>query len=84
MSAAPETSYDAVPYQSQAFYESHPSVMAMLARMHGLRPPSLATAKVLELGCASGGNLIPMALGLPGAGSWASTCRTVRLPTAGR
>ena len=35
------------------------------ARMFGLQPPPIATARVLELGCASGGNLIPMAFNLP-------------------
>ena len=33
--------------------------------MFGLEPPPIATARVLELGCASGGNLIPMAFNLP-------------------
>jgi methyltransferase-like protein/SAM-dependent methyltransferase len=33
--------------------------------MFGLLPPPVATSRVLELGCASGGNLIPMAFNLP-------------------
>src|SRR5262249_10278226 len=35
--------------------------------MFGLPSPKTATARVLELGCASGGNLIPFALRNPGA-----------------
>ncbi len=32
---------------------------------HGMSPPPVQTARVLELGCASGGNLIPMADQMP-------------------
>jgi methyltransferase-like protein len=32
-----------------------------------MQPAPAATARVLELGCAAGGNLIPMALSMPGA-----------------
>lgn len=60
-------SYDEVPYQGQAYLETHPDGLAALARLHGLLPPDVATARVLELGCADGGNLIPMAVALPDA-----------------
>jgi methyltransferase-like protein len=39
----------------------------MLGRLFGVQTPALASCRVLELGCASGGNLIPMALALPAA-----------------
>jgi methyltransferase-like protein/SAM-dependent methyltransferase len=58
--------YDEVPYDSLAFAQTHPDRLATMARMFGLHPPPIATARVLELGCASGGNLIPMAFNLPG------------------
>ena len=35
--------------------------MAAVAALFGLKAPVLATARVLELGGASGGNLIPIA-----------------------
>ncbi len=60
-------SYDAVPYESQALIETHPDRIASVATLFGLSPPTVATARVLELGCARGGNLIPMALELPEA-----------------
>ena len=58
--------YDEVPYDNLAFAQTHPDRLATTARMFGLEPPPIATARVLELGCASGGNLIPMAFNLPG------------------
>ncbi len=61
------TSYDEIPYESQAFQETHPDRLAALAILHGLTPPPIENARVLELGCASGGNLIPLALALPDA-----------------
>jgi SAM-dependent methyltransferase len=35
--------------------------------LFGLEPAAVETCRVLELGCGDGGNLVPMALGLPGA-----------------
>ena len=62
-----ETSYDELPYPSHAFAETHPDHLAALARLYGLTPPPVERCRVLELGCAAGGNLIPMALSLPGS-----------------
>jgi len=59
--------YDAFPYQSIAFPETHPNHLAVLGRLLGLETAAPETARVLELGCASGGNLIPLAWGLPEA-----------------
>jgi methyltransferase-like protein/SAM-dependent methyltransferase len=41
--------------------------LAAVATLFGLRPPAVESARVLELGCASGGNLIPMAEAFPNA-----------------
>jgi methyltransferase-like protein/trans-aconitate methyltransferase len=65
--ATETTSYDEVPYDHLAFAQTHPDRLATAARIFGLQPPDIATCRVLELGCASGGNLIPMAFNLPGA-----------------
>ncbi|MBX6313914.1 MAG: class I SAM-dependent methyltransferase [Isosphaeraceae bacterium] len=59
------TSYDQVPYESIAFVEVHPDRLAVVATLFGMAPPPVAQARVLELGCASGGNLIPMAVAVP-------------------
>ncbi len=39
----------------------------MIGTLMGLQPKDIATARVLELGCASGGNLIPLADAYPQA-----------------
>src|SRR6266851_5993395 len=54
-------SYDEVPYHSFPFADSHPDRLATVAHLFGLTPPDPQTARILELGCASGGNLLPMA-----------------------
>lgn len=59
------SSYDELPYGDNPFYQTHPSCLASMGILHGLRPPAVPTCRVLELGCARGGNLIPMALSLP-------------------
>jgi len=59
-----ESSYDVVPYPSFPFPQSHPDRLATLATLFGMRPPPVKRCRVLELGCASGGNLIPMAVEL--------------------
>jgi SAM-dependent methyltransferase len=59
--------YDRVPYSDHAYAESHPDRMAAVARLTGWEPPSLDAPRVLELGCARGGNLLPMAVSLPRA-----------------
>jgi methyltransferase-like protein/SAM-dependent methyltransferase len=57
--------YDEVPYPVYSHSTTHPGVLATLAMLHGLEPPPVEHCRVLELGSASGGNLIPMALSLP-------------------
>lgn len=59
------SSYDEVPYESHPFPQSHPDRLATLGRLFGLSPAPVENCRVLELGCASGGNLIPLAFHLP-------------------
>jgi methyltransferase-like protein/SAM-dependent methyltransferase len=61
------SSYDHVPYGSLAFPQTHPDRLATIGRMFGLSTLDAGRCRVLELGCASGGNLIPMAFNLPDA-----------------
>jgi SAM-dependent methyltransferase len=60
-------SYDQVPYLNHAQAETHPDRLATLATLLGLQPPGLDRCRVLELGCANGRNLLPMAMALPAA-----------------
>jgi methyltransferase-like protein/SAM-dependent methyltransferase len=62
---AEPTSYDEVPYPSLSYSQSHPDRLATVATILGVKPPPIEHCRVLELGCAGGGNIIPMALGLP-------------------
>ena len=63
----PVTSYDQVPYAVSSFPESHPRRLQAVAQLLGLDAPAPADCRVLELGCAVGGNIVPMAYSLPGA-----------------
>jgi SAM-dependent methyltransferase len=61
------TSYDDVPYSFYSFPESHPRRLHAVAHLLGLETAAPAECRVLELGCAVGGNIVPMAYSLPKA-----------------
>ena len=58
-------SYDDVPYVSRPFWYTHPDTLGTVATLAGMSPAPVEKCRVLELGCASGGNLLPMAEALP-------------------
>ena len=55
------SAYDSFQYENLPFRMSHPDWMATLGTLAGLRPPDVRTSRVLEIGCARGGHLIPLA-----------------------
>jgi methyltransferase-like protein/SAM-dependent methyltransferase len=57
--------YNELPYISSAFTQTAPEHLRAVAHLFGLQAPPPARARVLELGCASGGNLIPFAAHYP-------------------
>lgn len=59
--------YDQAPYESYAHPLSAPGHLAATAWLFGLDAPDVATARVLEIGCATAGNLIPFAAMYPRA-----------------
>jgi methyltransferase-like protein/trans-aconitate methyltransferase len=59
------TTYDEVPYEGGAFAQSHPQRLRALGHVFGLESADISRCRVLELGCAFGGNLIPMAVEFP-------------------
>ncbi len=60
-----QQSYDDVPYESHPFSQTHPSRLYTIATLFGMRPAPVQRCRVLELGCSTGGNLLPMADYLP-------------------
>ncbi len=60
-----DTTYDRVPYESQSFPQSHPERLATVGLLFGMAPALPEKCRVLELGCGTGANLIPMAFHLP-------------------
>jgi methyltransferase-like protein/SAM-dependent methyltransferase len=65
MSSAAASSYDEIQYEGFARFETHPDHLAALAMLFGVSSPDIETCRVLEVGCACGDNLIPMAVSLP-------------------
>jgi len=59
--------YDTIAYAAQANAQSHPTHLATVATLLGLAPPDVSSARVLEVGCSDGSNLLPMAWSLPHA-----------------
>src|SRR5918997_4118593 len=62
----PDNAYDAVRYSNNPYAQTHPERLATVAILHGLTPPDPFTARVLEVGCGAGGNLLAMAAATPG------------------
>ena len=62
-----KTAYDQVAYPSSIFIQTHPGLLAAIAGLHGLTPPDIATARVLEIGGGDGMNLIALAAAYPKA-----------------
>ncbi len=59
--------YDEIPYESYPYALTNPYHLSTLATLFGVNAPEVENAKILELGCAAGGNLIPHAVLYPKA-----------------
>lgn len=75
--------YDELPYSSYSYAASSPEHMEAVASLFGLESPRASQARVLELGCASGGNLIPLAIRNPALTAWGIDISSVQIE-AGR
>jgi methyltransferase-like protein/2-polyprenyl-3-methyl-5-hydroxy-6-metoxy-1,4-benzoquinol methylase len=67
MSSELLTSYDETPYPAVPYSQTHPDRLATIGVLFGMEPTPVEACRVLELGCADGSNLIPMAVQLPGS-----------------
>lgn len=67
MSDAELNSYDRVPYDARPRAATHPDTLATVATLMGMTPAPVDRCRLLELGCATGGNLFPLAEALPNA-----------------
>jgi methyltransferase-like protein/ubiquinone/menaquinone biosynthesis C-methylase UbiE len=65
MSDISQSFHDEMPYLSRPFPHSLPQNLRAIGLLFGLNPPALATAKVLELGCSSGANIVSFAANYP-------------------
>ena len=60
-----QESYEGTPYESYPYPNSTPDKLEALGTLFGMKPPKIGSARVLELGCAAGGNIIPHAVHYP-------------------
>lgn len=59
--------YDDFPYDELPHAVTHPDRLGAIGRLAGMAPAPATGCRVLELGCAVGGNLLPLADLLPGS-----------------
>lgn len=59
--------YDESPYESYPFPRTSPSYLRAIGILFGMAPPEVGTSRILELGCAGGGNILPLAIRNPNA-----------------
>jgi SAM-dependent methyltransferase/methyltransferase-like protein len=60
-----DLSYDDVPYPDLCYAVTHPGRLAAIGRLLNIQPVQPQACRVLEIGCAGGGNIVPMAFSLP-------------------
>ncbi len=60
-----DNAYDAIPYESFPYTQTQPDALFSIGTLFGLPAVAPKKCSVLELGCASGGNIIPMAVRYP-------------------
>lgn len=60
-----EKTYDSTPYLSNSYGKTWPGRQKTVLQFLGFHAPEIETARVLEIGCSFGGNIIPFALTHP-------------------
>jgi SAM-dependent methyltransferase len=59
------TPYDQVLYPGLPYGQTHPDRLASIGTLYGMEPAPIDRCRVLELGCGTAGNIIPLAAGFP-------------------
>lgn len=59
--------YESLTYPALPLPQTHPERSATAATLLGMTPASVENCRVLEVGCANGANLVPLAVALPGS-----------------
>jgi trans-aconitate methyltransferase len=67
MNETVESLYESAQYPAMSHPVAHPSAMAASALLSGLRTPVLNNARILEIGCAQGHHILPIARRWPDA-----------------
>ena len=57
-----DNTYDLLQYPLRTHRDSHPRELEFVATLFGMKPCDITNSRVLELGCAAGTNLLPMAV----------------------
>ncbi len=66
-STAREASYDEIPHESDIVAGTHPEHLRVIANLFAVEAAPAEECSMLEIGCATGANLIAIGHGLPGA-----------------
>ena len=66
-SALLKEAYDSFQYVGRPSANAHPAHLATIAALMGHEAPDPASARVLDIGCGDGGNIVPIAASLPGS-----------------
>lgn len=62
-----DSPYDRVTYFTFPRRQTHPDRLAAVGALFGMRPAPVTGCRVLEIGCGSGGNIVPLAYTLRGS-----------------
>lgn len=58
-------SYDLAPYPRMSHFDTHPMHLCVLGTLMGLSPARPTSCRYLDIGCAMGSNILPMAMAYP-------------------